>query len=85
MSSCELCLNPTSPLCSIHKIREWRTNSKEVRLTSTPVRSLPVQSSRIVCPIEELYELAIPDRAFLVRKLDRLGVAGRSTAYFAVS
>ena len=38
-----------------------------------------------MCTVEELDELAIPDRTFLVSQLDSLGMAGRSAADLAVS
>jgi len=53
-------------------------------LTASPIRSLPVNSRRIMRPEEELYELAIPDRTLFPSDFDGLGMPGRSGTYLSV-
>ena len=55
-----------------------------IKLTSAAVRPLTVDRRGVVGTVKELDELAIADRAGLIRQLDSLGVTRCSTADFAV-
>jgi hypothetical protein len=53
-------------------------------LTASSVRPLPVNSRRVMCPKEELYEFTVPDRTFFPGDLDSLGMPGCSGTYLSV-
>lgn len=54
------------------------------RLTTPPIRSLPIRRSRFMCSIEELYEFSIPNGTGLIRKLDGFCVTGCAGADLTV-
>lgn len=67
-----------------HRYIPGSDRSSKTALTSSPIWSLSVLCSWVVCPVKELHELSIPNRPFLIGQLDSLSVSCRSAADLSV-